>query len=40
MFWHQGPITSNMFYAIIDKDQQNSLDQRLVQRPAHLARIK
>ncbi|MEY2929146.1 MAG: putative enzyme [Pseudomonadota bacterium] len=29
-----------MLYAIIAKDQQNSLDQRLVQRPAHLARIK
>lgn len=29
-----------MFYAIIAKDKQNSLNQRLAQRPAHLARIK
>ena len=29
-----------MFYAIIAKDKQNSLNQRLTQRPAHLARIK
>jgi uncharacterized protein YciI len=29
-----------MFYAIIAKDHQNSLDKRLAHRPAHLARIK
>ena len=29
-----------MFYAIIAKDKQNSLNQRLDQRPAHLARIQ
>jgi uncharacterized protein YciI len=29
-----------MLYAIIAKDRQNSLDQRLAQRPAHFARIK
>jgi uncharacterized protein YciI len=29
-----------MLYAIIAKDQQNSLNQRLALRPAHLARIK
>jgi uncharacterized protein len=29
-----------MFYAIIAKDYQNSLDKRLAHRPAHLARIK
>jgi uncharacterized protein YciI len=29
-----------MFYAIIAKDHQHSLDKRMAYRPAHLARIK
>ncbi len=29
-----------MFYAIIAKDKENTLDKRMVYRPQHLARIK